>query len=43
MLVPRHRPDEMSDRLVPLTDLATRLHDADRAFFYSKFVVEEVR
>jgi S-adenosylmethionine-diacylglycerol 3-amino-3-carboxypropyl transferase len=43
MLVPRSRPDSMADRLVPLTDLAARLHQADRAFFYSAFVVEEVR
>jgi S-adenosylmethionine-diacylglycerol 3-amino-3-carboxypropyl transferase len=43
MLVPRRRPDAMADRLVPLTDLATRLHEADRAFFYSAFVIEEVR
>lgn len=42
MLVPRRRPDTMADRLVPLTDLAARLHDADRAFFYSAFVVEEI-
>jgi S-adenosylmethionine-diacylglycerol 3-amino-3-carboxypropyl transferase len=43
MLVPRSRPEAMADRLVPLTDLAARLHDADRAFFYSAFIVEEVR
>ncbi len=43
MLVPRHRPESMADRIVSLTDLAARLHDEDRAFFYSAFVVEEVR
>ncbi len=42
MLVPRRRPDSMADRLRPLDDLARRLHLADRAFFYSAFVVEEV-
>jgi S-adenosylmethionine-diacylglycerol 3-amino-3-carboxypropyl transferase len=43
MLVPRHRPESMADRIVPLAELAARLHQADRAFFYSAFVVEEVR
>lgn len=42
MLVPRQRPSSMADRLVPLADLATRLHLRDNAFFYSRFVVEEV-
>jgi S-adenosylmethionine-diacylglycerol 3-amino-3-carboxypropyl transferase len=42
MLVPRHRPDTLADRLIPLPDLAARLHAADRAFFYSAFVIEEV-
>jgi S-adenosylmethionine-diacylglycerol 3-amino-3-carboxypropyl transferase len=42
MLVPRRRPDAMADRLVPLADLAANLHAADRAFFYSAFVIEEV-
>ena len=42
MLVPRRRPDALADRLVPLSDLAASLHAADRAFFYSAFVVEEV-
>lgn len=43
MLAPRRRPEEMRDRLVPLDDLASRLHAQDRAFFYSAFRVEEVR
>jgi len=42
MLVERSRPEEMADRLQPLPDLAQELHDADRAFFYRAFVVEEV-
>lgn len=43
MLAPRRRPDEMADRLEPLDDLASGLHAADRAFFYSAFRVEQVR
>jgi S-adenosylmethionine-diacylglycerol 3-amino-3-carboxypropyl transferase len=42
MLVPRGRPELMAARLQPLTDLAARLHREDKAFFYSRFVVEEV-
>jgi S-adenosylmethionine-diacylglycerol 3-amino-3-carboxypropyl transferase len=42
MLVPRRRPQALAHRLRPLPDLARRLHLADRAFFYSDFVVEEV-
>jgi S-adenosylmethionine-diacylglycerol 3-amino-3-carboxypropyl transferase len=42
MLAPRSRPENMADRLLPLTDLAQRLHFEDKAFFYSRFVVEEV-
>ena len=42
MLAPRRRPDHMSHLLRPLDDLASRLHRADRAFFYSAFRVEEV-
>jgi S-adenosylmethionine-diacylglycerol 3-amino-3-carboxypropyl transferase len=41
-LVPRSRPDELAHRLRPLTDLAERLHRADKAFFYTRFVVEEI-
>ena len=43
MLVPRSRPASLADRLQPLTELAARLHLEDKAFFYSRFVVEEVR
>jgi len=42
MLVPRSRPESFADRLQPLTELAARLHLQDKAFFYSRFVVEEV-
>jgi S-adenosylmethionine-diacylglycerol 3-amino-3-carboxypropyl transferase len=42
MLVPRSRPAALADRLQPLTELAARLHLQDKAFFYSRFVVEEV-
>ena len=42
MLVPRRRPERLATRLRPLDDLAARLHRADKAFFYSRFVVEEV-
>lgn len=39
MLAPRCAPPDCG--LVPLGDLARRLHAADKAFFYSAFVVEE--
>jgi len=42
MLAPRTRPASMAAQLRPLTPLARRLHRADKAFFYSRFVVEEV-
>ena len=42
MLVPRRRPESLAGRLRPLPELAARLHHADKAFFYSVFVVEEV-
>jgi len=43
MLAPRSRPDAMGGQLVSLMELAERLHFEDKAFFYSRFVVEEVR
>jgi len=43
MLVPRSRPDALADRLTPLSELAARLHQQDKAFFYSALVVEEIR
>ena len=43
MLVPRSRPPELADILVPNAELAERLHLQDKAFFYSRFVVETVQ
>jgi S-adenosylmethionine-diacylglycerol 3-amino-3-carboxypropyl transferase len=43
MLAPRSRPESMAQRLHSHTDEAARLLAEDRAFFYSRFVVEEVR
>ena len=40
MLVPRSRPPELAHLLTPRSDLAERLHRKDKAFFYSRFVVE---
>lgn len=42
MLAPRRRPAHMAAQLRPLLDLSRRLHLADKAFFYSDFVIEEV-
>ena len=42
MLAPRARPESMAGKLKPRTDLAERLHREDKAFFYSRFVLEEV-
>jgi S-adenosylmethionine-diacylglycerol 3-amino-3-carboxypropyl transferase len=42
MLVPRSRPESMAGRLQSLSELSQRLFLADKAFFYSRFVVEEV-
>jgi S-adenosylmethionine-diacylglycerol 3-amino-3-carboxypropyl transferase len=42
MLVPRRRPESMAAHLCPLTELARKLHRQDKAFFYSRFVVEEI-
>jgi S-adenosylmethionine-diacylglycerol 3-amino-3-carboxypropyl transferase len=43
MLAPRRRPEAFSERLMPLQDLADRLHQEAKTFFYSAFVVEEIR
>ena len=43
MLAPRRCPEELAGRVTPLSDLATELFEWDKAFFYSAFVVEEVR
>lgn len=42
MLAPRTRPKSMAAKLRPRTELAERLHREDKAFFYSRFVLEEV-
>ena len=42
MLAPRSRPETMASMLEPLDDLATNLHHQDKAFFYSRFVVEQL-
>jgi S-adenosylmethionine-diacylglycerol 3-amino-3-carboxypropyl transferase len=42
MLAPRSRPDSMSHMLRPLDEEADRLFQQDRAFFYSRFIIEEV-
>jgi S-adenosylmethionine-diacylglycerol 3-amino-3-carboxypropyl transferase len=42
MLVPRSRPEFMADRLRPLHELGAELLLRDKAFFYSRVVVEEV-
>jgi S-adenosylmethionine-diacylglycerol 3-amino-3-carboxypropyl transferase len=43
MLAPRRRPGALADRLMPMRALADRLHEADRAFFYSALIIEQVR
>jgi len=42
MLAPRARPESMAGRLMSHTEAANHLLDQDRAFFYSRFVIEEV-
>ncbi len=42
MLVPRSRPPGLADKLISNHELAERLHLEDKAFFYSRFVVETV-
>lgn len=42
MLVPRSRPQAMSTVLQALPEISERLLSQDKAFFYSRFVVEEV-
>lgn len=43
MLVPRSAPTELSDRVNALTELSRSLFLQDKAWFYSAFVVDEVR
>lgn len=42
MLVPRQCPDSLSGKIRSLPELSESLHQRDKAFFYSKFIVEEV-
>lgn len=42
LFVPRRRPESMGRQLRTLADLASALHQRDKAFFYSAFVLEEV-
>ena len=42
LLVPRSCPESLAARLHPLANLAARLHQSDRAFFYSAFRIDEV-
>ena len=43
MLAPRSRPQSMASQLEPLAQLSAALFARDKAFFYSAFVVEQVR
>lgn len=43
MLAPRSRPADLAPRLKSCVEEAAALFHEDRAFFYSRFVVEEVR
>ena len=42
MLVPRHRPEALADRILALPERSEELHQAARTFFYTGFVVEEL-
>jgi S-adenosylmethionine-diacylglycerol 3-amino-3-carboxypropyl transferase len=42
MLVPRARPDALADRLASHDEEARRLFLRDKAFFYARFVIEEI-
>jgi S-adenosylmethionine-diacylglycerol 3-amino-3-carboxypropyl transferase len=43
MLAPRSRPEELAERIESLPEISEALLEKDRAFFYSRFVVEEVK
>lgn len=43
LLAERRRPAELADRLVPMAALAWKLHAKEKAFFYSDFILEEIR
>lgn len=42
MLVDRHAPSKLASKLHFLEDLSKELHNMDKSFFYSAFVVEEI-
>ena len=42
MLAPRSRPESLADRLRPLNEIAGQMFARDKAWFYSRFVLEEV-
>jgi S-adenosylmethionine-diacylglycerol 3-amino-3-carboxypropyl transferase len=42
LLAERRRPEHMNDTLRSRPELADRLHQTDKAFFYARFVLEEV-
>ncbi|MHA3772206.1 DUF3419 family protein [Verrucomicrobiota bacterium sgz303538] len=42
MLAPRSRPETLAAQLKPLPDVADELFCQDKAFFYSRLIVEEV-
>lgn len=42
MIVPRSAPDKLRGKLRSLQEEAARLHARDKAFFYSRLVIEEV-
>lgn len=42
MLVPRSRPESMAHLLKPMPGLSEHLFKQDKAWFYSRFIVEEV-
>jgi S-adenosylmethionine-diacylglycerol 3-amino-3-carboxypropyl transferase len=42
MLAPRSRPQSLATKIEPLEDLSTKLFARDRAFFYSRFIVEQL-
>lgn len=43
MLAPRSRPETLAAELVPLEAESRKGFERDKAFFYSRFVIEEVR
>lgn len=43
MLAPRSAPESLQDRIAPLRSLGADLLQQDKAFFYSAFIVEEIR